>query len=118
MQDQPTQAQRGQGRVAFLALLEKFRTLLLEGHSLLTIHKDHQQQLGISYPQFTKYINRYLSAEVKDRHQKEISVGLGRHLLNASRMKNHSLKTQKKPAGNPNGFTYNPNSGNSRGDLI
>lgn len=53
-------ARRGMGRVAFLANEEKFRSLIEAGYPLRSIYQDYAASLGIGYPQFTRYVNRYL----------------------------------------------------------
>lgn len=116
MQPQPGKVQRGQGRVAFLALREEFRKLLQAGHPLVSIHRHHKQQLGIGYAQFTKYIHRYLKTEANNHHQNENTTFSTEENLQNAGLENPKAaqRTERKPAG----FTHNPNSGNSRGDLI
>jgi hypothetical protein len=63
------QTRDGSGRVAFLARREDFQRLLDAGHSLRAIYEEHKAQLGIGYPQFTKYVSRYLQKADHDRPQ-------------------------------------------------
>ncbi|MGI4837305.1 MAG: TraK family protein [Janthinobacterium lividum] len=49
---------RGAGRVVFLARLDDFRKLIDAGHPLRAIYDDYAEQLGIGYPQFTRYVGR------------------------------------------------------------
>ena len=58
MTDGPKKVYRGAGRVAFLARLDDFRKLIDAGHPLRAIYDDYAEQLGIGYPQFTKYVGR------------------------------------------------------------
>ncbi|EEJ6365847.1 TraK family protein [Escherichia coli] len=54
---------RGAGRVAFLARLDDIRKLLDAGHPLRAIYKDFADHLGIGYPQFTRYVGKYIRTE-------------------------------------------------------
>lgn len=120
MQEQPSKAQRGQGRVAFLALLGDFRKLLQEGHPLVSIHSNHQQQLGIGYPQFTKYVKRYLEPKNTVEHQNKstmVSAEDKPRAINFEAGKKDPA-TKKKTIDKPLMFSHNPNSGNSRNDLV
>ena len=71
MTDTSSKTPRGHGRVAFFAHLDAFRKLLDEGHPLRSIYDSHSEKLGIGYPQFTKYVGRYIKKAKNDGHQKE-----------------------------------------------
>ena len=101
---------RGHGRVAFIAHRENIKTLLEAGHSLRTVYEDHKEQLGIGYPQFTKYVGRFIESE---EHQKgEVPA---RHEPTSGSTNNPAARTETRPK--PKGFSHDPNSGN-RNDLI
>ncbi|WP_338509670.1 TraK family protein [Pseudomonas poae] len=70
MTDGPKKVYRGAGRVAFLARLDDFRKLIDAGHPLRAIYDDYAEQLGIGYPQFTKYVGRYVREKKDDGHQR------------------------------------------------
>ena len=106
MQEQTSKAQRGHGRVAFLPLLEDIRKLLKDGYPLIFIYNRHQQQLGIGYTQFTKYIHRYLKTDNFSENKKETA---------AAKEKQSAVN---KPVVKSTVFTHDPNSGNTRKDLI
>ncbi|WP_017161031.1 TraK family protein [Xanthomonas phaseoli] len=50
----------GAGRVAFLALKDQLQQQVNEGRPLKAIWTAHAAELGIAYPQFTRYVRRYL----------------------------------------------------------
>ncbi|OKP00828.1 TraK family protein [Xenorhabdus eapokensis] len=101
MNDKNTKTYRGQGRVAFLAHIDLFRTLVEKGYPLKVIYADHKDKLQIGYPQFTKYVNRYILKTKPNGHQKK-------EIMN---------EDQAMKANSP-GFQHNPNSANTRDDLI
>jgi hypothetical protein len=63
----PLDRRRGEGRVAFLAHREEVRAALLEGWPRTVIHERLRDKLRISYPQFMKYVDRYLPDALPDR---------------------------------------------------
>lgn len=52
---------RGAGRVAFIAAKDEIAKLIESGLSLREIYEGVGDSLGIGYPQFTRYVSRYLS---------------------------------------------------------
>lgn len=102
---------RGLGRVAFLAHADKIRELIVAGYSLQSIYDDHQKALGIGYPQFTRYVRKYLKAD--DGHQTKAP---GAPLTVAPTPPHGSLG--RKPAGKSSPFQHDPGGGNDRDDLI
>lgn len=61
-------AGRGIGRVAFLAHLQTIVPAIQQGHPLKGVFDEHQEKLGISYAQFTRYVARYVkSPEANER---------------------------------------------------
>ncbi|WP_258086862.1 TraK family protein [Xenorhabdus bovienii] len=109
MGEQPCKTYRGQGRVTFLAHIDTFRTLLDAGHPLKAIYDDYRDRLQIGYPQFTKYVNRYIRKTENDGHQKKEG--------NGEEQATGAKNAQNAKANRP-GFRHDPNSGNTRDDLI
>lgn len=103
---------RGLGRVAFLAHADKFRELLVAGHPLQAIYDDYQKELGIGYPQFTRYVRKYLKAD--DGHQTKATGPA----LPATPDPHPGSTAGSKPAGKPSPFKHDPGGGNDRDDLI
>lgn len=50
----------GDGRVAFLAMLEEVRAAVRAGRTLRAIYDEKRPLLGVSYVQFTRYANRFV----------------------------------------------------------
>jgi hypothetical protein len=48
------------GRVSFLAALSVIEADIWAGHTLTVVYAKHRSVLGISYTQFTRYVNRYI----------------------------------------------------------
>lgn len=124
MTDRPKKVYRGAGRVAFLARLDDFRKLIDAGHPLRAIYDDYAEQLGIGYPQFTKYVGRYVRKEKDDGHQRKGSGQFTSQSLSPAPtgvvrgQPEHSATPPSKPGSKRAGFDHNPNSGNTRDDLI
>ncbi|EGS8100301.1 TraK family protein [Klebsiella pneumoniae] len=125
MAEQKKNASRGVGRVAFLARLEDFRKKLDEGYPARAVYDEYQSELGIGYPQFTRYINRYIRKDAKDDgHQKtnQNSTG-GAGNSSDSRTGNDAAGNERneqagKQPGKKAPFEFNAESGNKRDDLI
>lgn len=116
MQQLPSKAQRGHGRVAFLALREAFQKLLADGYPLVSIYNHHKQQLGIGYPQFTKYIHRYLRIPATEHQNKKMAVN--RPQATTTGVEKQDSTSPPTPPGKQTIFIHNPNSGNTREDLV
>lgn len=100
----------GAGRVAFLAEREAIAALVLEGHPLRSVFDRYRGSLGISYPQFTRYVNRYIrSAKTDAQHQKQGPVSA------ATRPND---KRQEIRPGKDTPFKFDPTAGHNRDDLI
>ena len=63
----PPRRRPGEGRVAFLAHRDAIRAALLEGWPRTVIHERLRDKLRISYPQFMKYVDRYLPDALPSR---------------------------------------------------
>lgn len=109
MKDAVAKIHRGAGRVAFLARLETFKEMLTAGHPLKAIYDEHKQHLGIGYPQFTRYVNRYLGSNKVDEPRKQENSPKA---IESTKRENNSKKTK------PGGFEHDATSGNKRNDLI
>ena len=124
MTDGPKKVYRGAGRVAFLARLDDFRKLIDAGHPLRAIYDDYAEQLGIGYPQFTKYVGRYVRKEKDDGHQRKGGEQIAQPSPSpastggAGGQAKATPATAPKPGAKRPGFEHNPNSGNNRDDLI
>lgn len=102
---------RGLGRVAFLAHADKFRELLVAGHPMQAIYDDYRKELGIGYPQFTRYVRKYLKAD--DGHQTKTTSA-----PRPAAPETHPSSPGSKPTGKPSPFKHDPGGGNDRDDLI
>lgn len=71
MTDKPKKVYRGAGRAAFLTHIDAFRELLDAGHPLRAIYDDYAERLGIGYPQFTKYVGKFIRKEKDDGYQRK-----------------------------------------------
>lgn len=62
MANTPTKAAapRGAGRIAFLAVKDDVVNSIKAGHSTTAIYKRLKTRLGISYPQFARYVAKYV----------------------------------------------------------
>jgi hypothetical protein len=58
------------GRPAFFALREVIRAELEQGWTVAAIHRRYADQLGISYPQFARYVAAYIGKPVKPAQTK------------------------------------------------
>ncbi len=68
------------GRAAVIALAPAIREALAAGHYLTAIHAQYAEQLGISYPQFCKHVQKYVIGGDQKRdkakpHPKETPTG-------------------------------------------
>lgn len=128
MTDNRKTERRGLGRAAFLARRDDFQRLLDGGHPMRAIYEDNKDALGIGYPQFTRYVSRYIRKADHDRHQKEAGSGpaapspAGRESGPASPPQAAPAaqpKASGKPASKPGSSPfYDANAGNDRDDLI
>jgi hypothetical protein len=60
---------RGDGRVSFLAHLESFKKEIQEGWSIQAVYERYADKLDISYPQFVRYVRRYITGPVSEPEQ-------------------------------------------------
>ncbi len=124
MADEPKKVYRGAGRAAFLAHVDTFRELLDAGHPMREIYDEYAERLGFGYPQFTKYVGRLIRKEKGDGHQKKGGEQIAPATPSQASTggERGPAKGDPAPAAKPGarrpGFEHNPNSGNSRDDLI
>lgn len=118
---------RGDGKIAFLARLDTFQELFKAGHQQRKVFEKYESELGMSYSQFNRYVNKYIRAETADGHQRKgqgqkhqpstpaASPGSNGGSGGAS----PTPATSVKPSGKrPPVFQHDPSSGNTRDDLI
>jgi hypothetical protein len=67
------------GRPAFFALREVIRAELEQGWTMAAIHRRYADQLGISYPQFARYVAAYIGKPVKPAQTKAGGAGCRAH---------------------------------------
>lgn len=103
---------RGAGRVAFLAEREAIAALVLQGHPLRSVFDRYQGRLGIGYPQFTKYVNRYIRSDETDAQDQKRSPAP------ASAAARPADKRQEIRPGKDTPFKFDPTAGHNRDDLI
>lgn len=112
------------GRVAFLAHCNVIRDLLEKGHRNREVSAELEAKLTISYSQFNRYVLRYITGEQNNGHQRkrtaQISPPTPYPALTpapsgeARNSDARVFKTGQKRAQ----FKHDPNSGNTRDDLI
>ncbi|MEX8139985.1 TraK family protein [Acinetobacter baumannii] len=107
-------ATRGHGRVAFLARRDEIKTLIEAGHTLREIYDERKDQLGIQYPQFTKYVARFIETEEHQRGGESPARIEGPRGNQNQPVAASTTKPERKPGP----FSHDPNSGNDRDDLI
>lgn len=54
---------RGSGRVAFLARVEGIKKMIEDGHPLISVYQEYEDELTIKYGQFAKYVNKFIRRE-------------------------------------------------------
>lgn len=124
MADEPKKVYRGAGRAAFLAHVDTFRELLDAGHPMRAIYDDHAERLGIGYPQFTRYVSKFIRKEKDNGHQRKGGEQIAPASPSPASTGGAGGSTGGKPApelkpgAKRPGFEHNPNSGNNRDDLI
>lgn len=108
---------RGTGRVAFLARIAVFQEKIEAGHTMASIYDDHKKELGVSYSQFSRYVNKFIRSNQRDEEQQP---AIGKHPVSSSGEKPNEGAPKEKPAGGSKrkpGFHHNPDP-KDRNDLI
>lgn len=118
---------RGDGKIAFLARLDTFQELFKAGHQQRKVFEKYESELGMSYSQFNRYVNKYIRAETADGHQRKGQGQKQSPSATAASTGGNSGSggasptpaTSGKPASKrPPVFQHDPSSGNTRDDLI
>lgn len=69
----PSKKHKGVGRVSFLAHLQPIKKMVEEGWPYTAIYEKYQDQLGMSYIQFTRYIGQYITGASEAKPKVAIS---------------------------------------------
>ena len=69
MDGEKAKAQRGMGRVHFLALLPAIREAIEQGWPMKSLFERHHNELQMSYPQFTRYVGVYITGKPPARRK-------------------------------------------------
>ncbi len=123
MPDKPSKATKGQGLVAFFALIDDFQKLIDAKQPMRMIYDAHKERLGIGYPQFTRYVGRYIRKEKDNGHQRKGQEPEGQPITPASstvavsntRGEIPAITKSEKPARRPPVFEHNPDSDDFEG---
>lgn len=121
MPDKPKKVYRGAGRATFLAHIDTFRELLDAGHPLRAIYDDYTEYLGIGYPQFTKYVGKFIRKKKDNGHQKKYGEQISpasNSMASTGGSTAGKHTPEPKPGAKRPEFDHDPNSGNYRDDLI
>ncbi len=69
MDGEKAKAQRGMGRVHFLALLPAIREAIEQDWPMKSLFERHHDELQMSYPQFTRYVGAYITGKPPARRK-------------------------------------------------
>lgn len=58
---------RGDGRAAFLAHLDRIKAHVASGRTMIQFYQENAEALGIGYPQFTRYVERFITEKEKPK---------------------------------------------------
>lgn len=121
MRKTPKEGLTGAGRVAFLARLDEFRSLIQAGWPVTVVYENHgEDNTGLSYSQFARYVGKYIRKparrgaqrpEVTDEISPPTTPLVEQRLSGAPTQPSTMSKRQP-------GFQHDPSSGNNRDDLI
>ena len=53
----------GAGRVAFLARKDAIKERIDAGRTVMSVYREYQKQVGISYSQFDRYVNKFIRSK-------------------------------------------------------
>jgi hypothetical protein len=85
----PGNRRYGDGRAAFLGLVEKLQKWVSEGRTIRAFYDQHQADLPISYPQFTRHARTYIEKPVAKRKP---------HAIQSNSQPTQTPPTRPKPA--------------------
>lgn len=61
----------GTGRVAFLARLDEIKKEVETGRTVISVYREYQKQIGISYSQFDRYVNKFIKEKDNGRSDRK-----------------------------------------------
>jgi len=109
---------KGEGLIAFIANIDKFRKLLNAGYPQRSIYDEHEAILGFSYSQFNRYVHKFLlKSHTIDKYQTKQSIGSNLKGLTTIPKVSKTTGDEQK-ATKSDLFSHNPSDGNIRKDLI
>lgn len=117
----PKEGPTGAGRVAFLARLEDFRSLIQAGWPVTVVYENHGgDNTGLSYSQFARYVGKYIRTPTKRGNQRpSVADETLPPTTPLVELKQSGATIQPGTMSKPQpGFRHDPNSGNNRDDLI
>lgn len=129
MTDTPKKPRKGAGRVAFVARLDQTREMLMAGYAQRAIYDEYGggEKLGISYTQFNRYVGFYITGgkdgtqqrnDYWQRIRRNSSPAIPEVPENPSPDSSAPDEKDEKTVQKQPVFHHDPNSGNTRDDLI
>lgn len=64
----------GTGRVAFLARLEVVKEQLATGRTVMSVYRELEPQLGISYSQFDRYVIKFITGKTSIKKPEKAKI--------------------------------------------
>lgn len=110
--EKKAQKMRGENLVPFLAHLEKVRAEVEQGWPIKSIYNRYAETLDMSYPQFSRYVKRYIgnrsvqAATVPSSPEKQITPPLP--ASTPAQKKQETDKISKQPSSAFKGFIPGP----------
>jgi len=117
----PKKGPTGAGRVAFLARLEEFRSLIQAGWPVTVVYENHGgDNTGLSYSQFARYVGKYIRTPTKrgDQRPKVADETLRSTTPLVEQTQSDATMQPSTMSKRQPGFRHDPSSGNNRDDLI
>jgi hypothetical protein len=109
--DPPTEKRWGEGRVAFMAHLDRIKTQLEAGQTARVIWESLPGNLGISYSNFARYIAKHIRSPANDRKaQVARPAPSSPGARPGTRDTGNGGGKPAGPAGTPTRFSYDPSS--------
>jgi hypothetical protein len=69
------------GKMIFLSVLPEIKAEMAEGYTLTAIHANRASSLGISYSQFTRYVNCFITSETKSSNKSNLTTTVAPHIV-------------------------------------
>lgn len=117
----PKKGPTGAGRVAFLARLEEFRSLIQAGWPVTVVYENHGgDNTGLSYSQFARYVGKYIRKPTKrGAQQPTIPDEITIPVATVQEQMQSGPSTVPAPMSKPRPvFRHDPSSGNNHDDLM